>query len=92
MSISGPSLATSPPSTIPPLVSIKNSRLPRYLSFSSFAVEWSCSPTILSSMTILAPAAIASSASSSDWHSTLTRSEKPATRRTDLTALVMDPD
>ena len=89
--MSGPNLATSPPSIIPPLVSIKNSRLPLNLSFRSFAAECSSSPTMLSSMTILAPAEMASSASARDWHSTLTNSEKPATRRTDLTALVIDP-
>jgi hypothetical protein len=40
---------------------------------------------------MLAPAVIASSASSRDWHSTLMSSEKPATRRTDLTADVIEP-
>jgi hypothetical protein len=42
-------------------------------------------------MTMFAPAAIASSASARDWHSTLTRREKPATRRTVCTAEVMEP-
>ena len=76
---------------IPPLVSTKNSLSPFHLPFSSFAAPCNDSPTILSSITMFAPASIASWASATFWHSTLIRSEKPATRRTALIAAVMEP-
>ena len=74
-----------------PLLSNRNLRFPFHFSFNLFETSASWLPSMLSSMTISAPASIASSASASDWTSTSRRREKPPTRRASFMAVVIDP-
>ena len=79
------------PSVNPPLHSNNTRFFPCHRPFKLAAAAFSPSPSKLSSITMSAPASIASSASASDWHSTSILSAKPPTARAACTALVIEP-